>query len=302
MAKSYYEILGVKRNASDKEVQQAYRRLARKYHPDLNSGDKANEDRFKEINAAYEVLSDSEKRRKYDRFGDNWKHADQFNRSTTSSETDGFFRQSAGYGADPFNMGGSGFSNVFDDFLGRFGGQTRSRPNAYNPTVDVPLELTLEEAHAGTSRTVQLPPDATGKTKRIEAKIPPGVDTGSKVHVSTGSGRNLNLVITVAPHRRFTRKSTNLHLELSVSLVDSVLGSEQKVQTLKSVVMLTVPPESQNGQVFRLRGQGMPHLNKPDAKGDLFVKLKVVLPTDLSDSERDIFRQLQDERSGKAVS
>ena len=302
MAKSYYEILGVNRNASDKELRQTYRRLARQHHPDLNSGDKPNEERFKEINAAYEVLSDPEKRKKYDRFSDNWKHADQFQRSAPGNAADGFFRQSTGYGADPFNTGGANFGNVFDDFLGRFSGQGRSRPTARSVAAEVPLELTLEEAHSGTGRTVQLPPDASGKTRRIEVKVPPGVDTGSKVHVSTGNSANLYLVITVAAHRRFTRKGANLHLDLPVPLVDAVLGSEQKVQTLKSVVVLTIPPESQNGQVFRLRGQGMPKLNNTGVKGDLFVKLKVVLPTDLSDSERHLFRQLQDERSGKVVS
>ena len=297
MARSYYKILDVNRNATDKEVQQAYRRLARKYHPDLNHGNKANEEKFKEINAAYEVLSDPDKRSKYDRFGDNWEHADQFQGTTTATGADTFFRQSVGYGADPFNLGGSGFGNVFDDFLGRVAGQGRSRT-----TAEVPLELTLEEAYSGTSRTVQLPPDATGNTRRVEAKIPPGVDTGAKVHVSTGNRTDLYLVITVASHKRFTRKGVNLNLELSVPLVDAMLGSEQKVQTLKNVVVLTVPQESQNGQVFRLRGQGMPRLNKPGVKGDLFVKLKVVLPTGLSDSERHLFRQLQNERSGKVTS
>ena len=271
--------------------------MARKYHPDLNHGDKTNERKFKEINSAYEVLSDPDKRNKYDRFGDNWKYADQVQGSNTSTGAGSFFRQSAGYGADPFNMGGSGFGNVFNDFLGRFAGQERPRT-----TAEVPLELTLEEAYSGTSRTVQLPPDATGKTRRIEAKVRPGVDTGARVHVSTGSGTDLYLVITVAAHRRFTRKGVNLNLELSLPLVDAVLGSDQKVQTLKNVVVLTVPQESQNGQVFRLRGQGMPRLNKPDVKGDLFVKLKVVLPTGLSDSERHLFRQLQNERSGKVMS
>ncbi len=297
MARSYYKILGVNRKASDKEVQQAYRRLARKYHPDLNHGDKANEEQFKEINAAYEVLSDPEKRSKYDRFGDNWKHADQFQGTTTANGADSFFRRSAGYGADPFNLSGSGFSNVFDDFLGRFAGQGRART-----TAEVPLELTLEEAYSGAGRTIQMPPDAAGSTKRVEAKVPPGVDTGAKIQVSTDSRTDLYLVVTVAAHRRFTRKGANLHLELPVPLVDAMLGSEQKVQTLKSVVVLTVPPESQNGQVFRLRGQGMPRLNNPDVKGDLFVKLRVVLPTNLSDSERRLFRQLQDGRSGKVES
>jgi DnaJ-class molecular chaperone len=297
MARSYYKILGVDRNASDKEVQQAYRRLARKHHPDLNHGDKASEAKFKEINTAYEVLSNPDKRSKYDRFGDNWKHADQFQGTTTTNSANTFFRQSVSYGADSFDLGGSGFGNVFNQFLGQFAGQGRPRT-----TAEVPLELTLEEASSGTTRTIQMPPGATGAVKRIEAKVPPGVDTGAKIHVSTGNDTDLYLVITVAAHKRFTRKGANLHLELSVPLVDAMLGSEQKVQTLKNVVVLTVPQESQNGQVFRLRGQGMPRLSKPDAKGDLFVKLNVVLPTNLSDNERHLFRQLQNRRSGKAVS
>ncbi len=282
MSDNYYQTLGIKRDASDKEVKQAFRRLARKYHPDVNPGDKASEAKFKEVNQAYEVLSDPEKRRKYDQFGQNWKYADQF-------PPGGFQGHSGGVTVDFSDLGG--FGTIFGDMFGRRGGARTARRS----TVEVTADVSLEEAYSGATRTVQLP---GSRGKRLEVQVPPGVDTGSRVHVTAGD-TELYLVTKVTPHRRFTRKGADLYLDLSLPLVDAVLGSEQEVPIIKGKVMLTVPPESQNGQMFRLKGQGMPHLGRPEQRGDLFATLKVMLPTNLTEQERDLFGSLKEMRAAK---
>ena len=282
MSDNYYQTLGVKRDASDKDVKQAFRRLARKYHPDVNPGDKASEAKFKEVNQAYEVLSDPEKRRKYDQFGQNWKYADQFPHG-------GFQAHSAGATVDFSDLGGLGA--IFGDVFGRRGGAR----TAQRSTVEVEADVSLEEAYSGATRTVQLP---GSRGKRLEVQVPPGVDTGSRVHVTAGN-TELYLVTRVVPHRRFTRKGADLYLDLSLPLVDAVLGSEQEAPTIKGKVMLTVPPESQNGQMFRLKGQGMPHLGRPEQRGDLFATLKIMLPTNLTEQERDLFGRLKEMRAVK---
>ena len=300
MAQDYYKLLGMKRNATEKEIRQAFRRLARKYHPDVNPGNKGTEARFKEINAAYEVLSDPQKRKKYDRFGENWMHADQFTQASAGSRSGPLFWRSARSGGTPFDtgdMGDLGFGSIISDLLGGSRPRDYSRTATRNTPVEVPVELSLEEAHAGVNRVVQMAPVAGYQPKRLDVTVRPGVDTGSRVHVAVGDGTDLYLVITVRPHRRLTRKDANLYVDLPVSLVDAILGSEQEVRTLKGSVMLTIPPESQNGQVFRLRNQGMPRLNQPDSKGGLFVTLKVVLPTGLSQRELELFQELRNSRS-----
>ena len=303
MARSYYDILGVAKSATEKDIRQAYRRLARKYHPDMNPGNKQAETTFKEINQAYEVLSDTDTRKKYDQYGENWKHAEQFAQAqaqgrrpgaTTSHTTSGDPRPGGGSPFD-FDTGG-GFGSILDEMLGG-GGRTRrhgrSRAAEWSETpAEVPVEITLEEAYAGGTRILQMPTGANGNTRRLEAEVPPGVDTGSRIHLSV-DGAELYLVITVRPHHRFTRKGNDLHVDLPVPLADAVLGSEHIVETLNGRVALTIPPESQNGQVFRLRGRGMPALGSPAQKGDLFVALKVILPTGLSQHEKELFQELK---------
>lgn len=300
MAKDYYRLLGVTRKASEKEIRQAFRRLARKYHPDVNPGSKDTEARFKEINAAYEVLSDPQNRKKYDRFGENWKHADQFTQARAGSHGGPFSWRSARSGGAQFDTRYMGNQDLNSIISGLFGGSRPSnfsRTTKRNAPVEVPVELSLEEAHTGVNRVVQMAPSAGSQPKRLDVTIAAGVDTGSRVHVAMGDGTNLYLVITVQSHRRFTRKDANLYVDLPVSLVDAILGSEQEVRTINGSVMLTVPSESQNGQVFRLRNQGMPHLNQPDHKGDLFVTLKVMLPTGLSKRELELFHELRQIRT-----
>jgi DnaJ-class molecular chaperone len=318
--KDYYAILGVKRGAGDKEIRQAYRRLARKYHPDVNAGDKAAEEKFKEINAAYEVLSDAEKRRKYDLYGDQWQYADQFEEARRQS---GQRWSWSGRGAPfgDFDLGGLGFGDLGDMLGGLFRG-TRARPRR-GEDVQHMAEVSLAEAYSGTTRVLNIqnqePCGTCGgsgelvgavchvcqgnglvmRPRRLEVKIPAGVTDGSRVRVA-GEGRaghggargDLYLVISVRPHERFHRRGDDLHTEVEVSLLDAVLGGEVEVRTLKGKAMLKIPSLTQNGRVFRLGGLGMPHLGS-GSKGDLYAKVKVILPADLSPEERELFEKLK---------
>ncbi|MBI4310480.1 MAG: J domain-containing protein [Chloroflexi bacterium] len=299
MARDYYIVLGVGRNASEKDIRQAYRRLARKLHPDLNPGNKQAETSFKEINQAYEVLSDPEKRKKYDQFGENWKYADQFQQAQNGPAAGRTYRWSSSGGASPaegvpFDFGPGGFGSIFEEMLGGRPGARgrRGRTPVWTEPAEAPVEISLEEAYAGAARIVQLPSTNGGPGRRLEVRVPPGVDTGSRVHLSL-DGMDLYLMVTVRPHHRFTRKGADLYVDLTVPLADAVLGSEQVVETLSGRVALAIPPESQNGQTFRLRGKGMPVVGSPAQKGDLFVTLKVVLPAGLSPREKELFQELQ---------
>lgn len=299
MAKSYYDILGIKRDASEKEVRQAYRRLARKYHPDVNPGDKAAEAAFKEINEANEVLSDPETRKKYDRFGENWKNADQFARSNGGQRTGPFAWSTEG---EPFSGVGS---SRLDDVLGQFfGGQGFGRTatsSRRRVRLEQAVEVTLEEAFAGTTRLIQMVDGLNGGGRRLEVKIPPGVDNGSRIRVQPESaiGDELYLVVSVRPHARFERRGNDLHTRVNVPLVDAVLGGEVEVSTLTDRVLLKIPPETQNGRSFRLAGKGMPHLNAPQTRGSMYVEVQVSIPSHLSERERELFRELRAIRGSK---
>jgi len=330
--KDYYNILGVSRGASDKEIKQAYRKLARQFHPDVNPGDKDAEAKFKEINAAYEILADKEKRQKYDKYGDKWQYADQFEEAARQQGQARGFGFSPGGGSYQF----SGDIGDMDDILselfggGRTGGgfSRRARPQR-GQDLESPVEVTLEEAYHGTSRTLSLQMEqpcaacqGTGRIqnlacsacrgagvvpniKRLEVKIPAGVTTGSRVRLAGkgqpsyggGPAGDLYLKITVRPHATFERRGDNLHTTVAVPLVRAVLGGEVDVPTLKGKLALKIPPETQNGKVFKLTGQGMPHLGK-SARGDLMAKVNVVVPTKLTDKEKELFRKLSELRPG----
>ena len=325
MAKDYYAILGVSRNAIDKDIKQAYRRLARKYHPDVNPGDKSAETRFKEINEAYEVLSDPEKKKKYDQFGDQWQFADQFNQAGQRAQWGNFGREGTYNTFDFGDLGDLGdiFGGIFQG-AGTRGGRTAARPRS----IEHPVDVTLEEAFQGTRRVIQVQSEevcptcaGTGRVgkgrctmcggagrvlrpKRLEVKIPAGVTDGSRVRIAGqgsqgvgGARGDLYLVVRVLPHQVFERKADDLYTEISIPLTAAVLGGEVAVPTLKGQVALKIPPETQNGKVFRLAAQGMPHLND-SSRGDLFAKVKVVLPTGLSPQERRLFEQLKSYRPG----
>lgn len=305
MAKrDYYEVLGVPRTASDKEIRSAYRRLARKYHPDLNPNDKTAEARFKEVSEAYEVLSDPEKRRKYDRYGHNWQQVDAAQRAGAnvgSATGFGGFGQSrsrtVGFDVD---FGGEDLGDLFDQIFGGFRGRTGARRAARaGQDIEYPLTITLAEACTGALRTIQIQ-QPTGEVKNLEVKIPPGVTDGSRVRMAGqgGPGRfggppgDLYLVISVQPDPRFRRQGDDLYTTVEVPLYRAILGGEVFVPTPHGTrLALRIPPESQNGQRFRLAGQGVPRLGG-SGRGDLYADIKVVLPTGLSERERQLFAQL----------
>jgi DnaJ-class molecular chaperone len=293
---NYYDVLGVSRNADDKEIRQAYRKMARQYHPDVNPGDKSAEDKFKQINEAHSILSDPEKRRKYDKYGDRWQHADQIEEAEAQarSRSNRTTYQWSNFGTEEptatFETG-SGSGNIFENLFRNLGQDLRQPA-----TAEYPVEVTLEEAAEGTTRLMEL-----SGGRRLEFKIPPGVDNGSRVHIPAGRGRdaNLYLVVSVQPHPIFERKGRNLYREMEVPLENAMLGGEITVPTLRSRVALTIPPETQNGQRFRLAGQGMPGLNQPGSRGDLYATVKVKLPTGLTPEEKALFQQLKDLRGAR---
>ena len=291
--RDFYTLLGVSKDASDKEVRQAYRKQARQYHPDLNPGDLKAEGEFKKINEAYEVLSDPEKRKNYDKYGDDWKHADQLDQAYADQQGARTRWHSYGDGDAIFGVSGVTDRDFFADI---FAGMEDIRPS----TARYPVQLTLEEASSGVIRYIEVTSGGPGgEPRKLEVKIPPGVDTGSRVRIPPGNGRNrqIYLEITVRSHSRFRRSGSDLHEDVEIPLADAVLGSEVAVPTLMGRVMLTIPPETQNGQVFRLSGQGMPHLDAPATKGDLLAMVKVVLPKDLTEEERQLFEKLKELRS-----
>lgn len=313
--RDYYQTLGVSKNAKSEEIKKAYRKLARKYHPDMNPGDKSSEEKFKEINEAYEVLSDPEKRKKYDQFGNQWK---QYERSGGRPEDFDWSRWTAQSGRSGaytrtvspqefeqmFGGGLGGFSDFFETLFGDiglrgagFGGrQPQTRPNRARDSSQV-VQITLDEALHGTQRALQWEDG-----RRIEAKIPPGVQTGSRVRLSGqgvpgrsgGKAGDLYLNIEVLPHPRFQREGDDLKVTLPIDLYTAILGGKVNLATLDKTVELTIPPETSNGRVFRLRGLGMPKLRHPDQRGDLYATVEVILPKNLSAEEKRLFQQLRD--------
>lgn len=312
--KDYYKVLGVNKNATEQEIKKAYRQLARKFHPDTNPDDKNAEERFKELNEANEVLSDPEKRRKYDQFGAQWQ---QYER--TGGNPQDFWRQYQGGGAtgpttggytrtvspeefeQMFGGSGGGFSDFFETLFGRSArqpggsGSAAARQPRRGQDAEHSIDVTLEEAFHGTVRLLQT------DGERAEVTIPRGVKTGSKVRVSAkgapglagGAPGDLYLRVHVLPHAKFTRDGDDLRLRIPVDLYTMVLGGETHVAALDRTVVLTIPTTTPNGKVFRLRGLGMPHLHKPDQRGDLYVTVDAQLPQRLNDAERDLFEKLR---------
>ncbi len=290
MMADYYATLGVARGATEKDIRSAFRKLARKHHPDVNDSDPASEEKFKEINEAYTVLSDAESRRKYDRYGDDWKRADQFGQS---GRRGGFSYSNMG------DMGGGVRGFNFEDLFGGMGGH-----DVKPPPSEYPVSITLEEAFQGASRRLRMQDG-----RRLEVTIPPGVDNGSKVHISSKASRGSDfyLVVSVKDHAKFRRQRKDLYVEVEAPLDDAVLGGELTVPTLTGWLALTIPKGTQNGSRFRLAGQGMPALNNSannprgdvDHRGDLFATLKVKLPSEFTEEEIDLFQMLRDKRMAR---
>lgn len=325
----YYKTLGVPRTAAPADIKKAYRKLARENHPDARPGDAAAETRFKAINEAHAVLTDADKRKRYDALGPDWERyatgsptgADPFGpggpfagaaagRGTAAgggiryefhAGGDGagfsdFFRMMFGAGAEGARRqrgagggpgaggragpggGGQSFEDIFASMGGAPGGGTSGAPRRL---VEASAELSLEEAFHGTARIVEV------EGKRLEVTIPRGVDTGSRIKLSGkgGGGRDLVVVTRVRPHPVFTRRGPDLEREIPITLREALLGGEVHVATLKGRVLLSVPPATQTGRTFRLTGQGMPRFNATGS-GDLYIRVRVVLPASLDDEAR----------------
>jgi len=291
--KDYYKILGVERNASEEEIRKAYRKLAMQYHPDRNPNDQQAEERFKEINEAYQVLNDPTKRAHYDRLGSdysNWQRRGapgDFNWDQYGGFPGGV-RVEYGDLDDLFGGGAGGFSDFFRTIFGQGAGtgtrtRTRQQPQGYQQEI----EITLDEAFQGTTRVFE----SDGKQKQV--RIPAGVRTGSKVRVA-GAGPNgldLYLVVEVREDPRFERRGNDLHTTATVNVFTAILGGEADVETLNGKVKLNVPAGTQPEQVFRLAGRGMPSLKDKDEKGDLYVRLKVQIPKYLSPKQRELLEE-----------
>ena len=333
----FYSILGVKRGAAGKEIQSAYRRLARKYHPDVTGGDKAAEEKFKAINEAYEVLSDEKKRAAFDKWGEQWMHAEQLEKM----RRDGVFPGAGGVRFDigddgvPFgeagvfdDLGGGGFGQMFDRFFRSSGPRARAVPQR-GQDIRQHVTVSLTEAFQGATRTVQLQsqegcPSCSGSGRigsatchvcqgagrraagrRLEVKIPAGVESGTNIRLRGkgapgrigGPAGDVVLIVTVAEDPRFERRGEGLHVEAAISLTTAVLGGEVEVPTVTGQVLLRVPERTQNGRVFRLAGKGMPVM-RSDKRGDLFAKVQVLLPEELSADERRLFEQLRELEGG----
>jgi curved DNA-binding protein len=316
--KDYYQTLGVGKNATEKEIKQAYRKLARKFHPDVNPGDKAAEARFKEINEAYEVLGDPEKRKKYDELGANWRYYEQAQQSGQSP-----------FGNVQWSTGGSGggyrtinedelremfggenpFSDFFQAFFGGGGGgapeagrrSRSSRASRARPGRDVEeeIELSLEEAMHGATRRLAI--KQAGHSRSLEVRIPAGVGDGSRVRVAGegehgaagGQPGDLYLRVRLVPDPRFERRGRDLYTQVSVPVTTAVLGGEADVPTLgERPLRLRIPALTQNGQVFRLKGHGMPAVGKPAERGDLYATVAVALPRHVTAAEKALYEEL----------
>jgi curved DNA-binding protein len=304
MADGYYNLLGVPKSASEKEIRTAFRRLARQYHPDVNQGDDTSAEKFKEINEAYQVLSDAESRKKYDRYGSNWRNAGQYERGSGSgaSPRSWFNRARQRPTRDAGAAGGfSSMGDMFGDIFGSGGSPFDERPTTRK--ADVPVTITLEEAYEGASRTVEVPADPYVGTaaRRLQVMIPAGAKSGSRVHIGAakgaGGGIDLTLVVTVKAHPRFERKGDDLVIGVEAPLVDLVLGGEVEIPMITGKrVALKIPAETPNGKVFRLKGKGMPHGQKANAgaHGDELVTVSALLPRHLDAESRRLFEELRE--------
>ena len=307
--RDYYKVLGVERNATEQEIKKAYRKLALKYHPDRNQGNKQAEEQFKEINEAYQVLSDPSKRARYDQLGESYSRYQQSGGAPGGFNWNEWVAQAQGAGGqggvrmdygDLEDLFGGGFSDFFNSIFGggadRGGARTRSRrastrqvPASY----EQPVTISFQEAYRGTERVIQV------DSRRLEVKIPPGARTGTRVRVPGGGpagpdGRpsDLYLVIDVTPDPRFELRGDDLYTDVTVDLYTAVLGGQATVVTPGGNVLLTIPAGTQPGQTFRLSGRGMPKLRNPETHGDLYARVKVQVPKTLTAHQRELFQEL----------
>lgn len=291
--KDYYKVLGVKRNASEKEIKRSYRKLALEYHPDKNPDDQGAEERFKQINEAYEVLGDADKRSKYDRLGSSYRAWERAGSQPAGFDWTQWSSQDSvnvEFG-DLGDMMGGGFSDFFNSIFGMAGGRTTQR-RVRGRDVEIPTVISLAEAYTGTRRV------QNREGSRLEIDIPPGARTGTRIRVSgqgeAGPGKpgDLYLRVNVATEPGIRRQGNDLHLEVSVDIYTAVLGGDARIKTPGGEVILTIPAGSQPRRLFRLRGRGMPQLRDPSKHGDLYARLRVEIPSELSDEQRELFSKL----------
>ena len=312
--RDYYETLGVSKTATDDEIRKAFRKLARKYHPDVNKDKATAEEKFKQLNEAYEVLGDPEKRKKYDELGANWNQPGGFQPPPGwggRQEGGGFRRYSTGDGGGvEFEFGGTGFSDFFEQFFGGGGGGRgpggfgggnfgqRPRGAERGSDVEADIMVTLEEALHGSKRTVSLRRSNSNKVESYQVKIPKGVHEGQRIRLAgqgeagAGGGKSGDLFLRVrlARHPDFTVEGSDLIHEVKIDPWQAVLGGELQVPTLEGNARLKLPPGTQAGQRFRLRGHGLP--TAAGTRGDLFVVPQIQIPKKLTEREREIWKQL----------
>jgi len=313
--KDYYDILGVSPDADKKEIQQTFRKLARKYHPDINPGNKEAEDKFKTVNEAYQVLSDVAKRKKFDELRaefQRWKQSGRpqqdFDWQNWSTPAGNKAQTQYANAEDMEDLFGSDspysefFKNIFNQ--SRQGGGNRGRVPTPRRGRDVEydIDITLQEAYHGADRLLEI------DHHRIKASIPAGVRTGSRVRLigqgepgyNTGPAGDLFLIIKVLANDTFEREGDNLHVEIAVDFFTAILGGETIIPTLDRPLSLKIPPLTNSRQNFRLRGKGMPHLSDQKTHGDLFAKVRLVLPEKLTDGEIESIRELSSSRKSQS--
>lgn len=299
--KDYYSVLGVSKTATQAEIKKAYRKLAVKYHPDKNKGNKQAEEKFKEIAEANDVLSDPEKRKKYDELGSNWKQYQNqdYSQAGTGGYSQGFYssgdrgQEFSGDLNDLFG-GGGGFSDFFNAFFGGRGESSYARQPQKGTNLQTTLHLTLEEAYNGTRRVIDL------GNEKIGINIKPGIQDEQKLKVK-GKGvkgsRNaapgdLYVIIAIDPHPVFIRKGDDLYRKQGIDISTAVLGGKIEVSTLAGQVKMTIPPETENGKTFRLKCMGMPNYADPCNKGDLYVSVFITVPKNISPEEKELYKKL----------
>jgi len=296
----YYKILGVDKNATPTEIKSAYRKLARKLHPDLNPNDKDAKRKFQEVNEANEVLSDPEKRKKYDQYGENWKHADEYKNAQQYQE-----QSSASQGQRYQRSQDEGeFSDFFESLFGGFGGAGRSRQVKFRgEDYNAELQLELADAYETHQRTLNV------NNKKIRITIPAGIENGQTIKISGHGGQGMNggpngdLYITflIANNPHFRRSGNDLYTTADLDLYAAVLGGEITIDTLHGKVKLKVKPETQNGSKIKLKGKGFPVYKSKGQFGDLYITYMIRIPTNLTEKEKELFYELSKSQSKKSA-